>query len=81
MKPYARQCGGDAPKLKTNENHYGRHLNGSVHHLKGEFKDKTQFCESRPGAKEKIRNAKRSYKKRARQQLKREMHNDAENSD
>lgn len=35
--------------------------------------DKTQHCESRPGAKEKIRNAKRAFKKRARQQLKREM--------
>jgi hypothetical protein len=35
--------------------------------------DKTQYCESRPGAKEKIRNAKRALKKRARQQLKREM--------
>lgn len=35
--------------------------------------DKTQYFESRPGAKEKIRNAKRAFKKRARQQLKREM--------
>jgi flagellar biosynthesis protein FlhB len=49
----------------------GRSKSGS------EIKDKTQHCESRPGAKEKIRNAKRSFKKRARQQLKRETQNAA----
>lgn len=68
MKPYARQCGGDAPKLSTND-HYGRHT-----HLPDPLAvDKTERSESRPGAKEKIRNAKRSFKKRARQRLKKEM--------
>ena len=76
MKPYARQCGGSPPPLST-QSHAGRNNLG----MDGEMPtgeaivDKTQHCESRPGAKEKIRNAKRAWKKRARQQLKQEMLN------
>lgn len=74
MKPYVRQCGGSPSHLST-QSHAGRHNLG----VKGQstegmpITDKTHYCESRPGAKEKIRNAKRALKKRVRQQLKREM--------
>jgi hypothetical protein len=73
MKPYARQVGGLTEKLST-QCHAGR-VNLGIG--KDTPTDKTKHCESRPGAKEKIRNAKRAFKKRTRQRLKRDLLNSA----
>lgn len=74
MRPYGRQLGGFLPLLKTCW-HAGRVTLG----MQGSspdgtpIADKSQFCTARPGAKDKIRAAKRSFNKRVRQQLKRDM--------
>ncbi len=77
MRPYARYSGGSAPK-KSTQSHAGRHNQGIER--RGDagttIPDKTSCCSSRPGAKEKIRNARRADKKRTRQRLKREMRNE-----
>jgi len=74
MRPYARQCGGTVDKIST-QDHAGRAGYGvpGLNPQGAVIADKTQHCQARPGAKEKLRNAKRAFKKRARQKLKRDM--------
>ena len=68
MKPYARQTGKAPPKLSTAQNRIDLGRTPAA----GEFRDKTQHSESRPGKKENIRNAKRAQNKSVRQKLKKE---------
>jgi hypothetical protein len=53
----------------STQEHAGRHY-FAPYKQTGEIRDRSQYSESRPGAKEKIRNAKRAMKKSTRQRVK-----------
>ena len=70
MRPYGRQLGGYLPKLST-QYHAGRYPTEMLGiKTVASIVDKTQYCESRPKAKDTIRQAKRSFNKRTRHLLK-----------